>query len=232
MIKAVFVDFYNTICYFVPSRDERQARACREYGLEVTAPALWRAYVVAEDYWTEENARAALARRAPEELESFYADYEKVLLNAAGLAVSRELALKIYRSYSQMERSLRAFDDVAPTLAELRARGLVVGLISNTDRDAEPLCAELGVGGHFDFILSSCTVGYEKPDLRIFQAALALAGVTPQEAIHVGDQYKSDVVGALGAGIKPLLLDRYGMLAHLDGCVHIASLSEIVKHLD
>ncbi|MCL4464740.1 MAG: HAD-IA family hydrolase [Chloroflexi bacterium] len=231
MIKAVFLDFYNTICYFVPSRDERQAQACREFGHAVKPEAFWRAYVVGEDYWTEANARYAIAKRSPAESEAFYAAYEQVLLRAAGLEVNREQALEIYRRYSRMERSLSIFDDVGPTLRELRGRGLVVGLISNTDRDAGPMCAELGVAEHFDFVLSSCLVGFEKPDPRIFQLALEKAGVAPHEAIHVGDQYKSDVAGALAAGIQPLLLDRYGMLGHLDGCPHIASLREITRYL-
>ena len=52
------------------------------------------------------------------------------------------------------------FDDVEPTLAALRERGLMLGLISNTDRDAGLMCEELGVADRFDFLLSSCTVGY------------------------------------------------------------------------
>ncbi|MHB1416353.1 MAG: HAD family hydrolase [Chloroflexota bacterium] len=232
MIRAVFLDLYNTIVYFVPPRDERQSLACREFGLEVAPSALWRAYVAAEDYWTEHNGRYPLVRRTPEELESFYAEYERVLLTAAGLDVSLEQALQIYRRYSQMERRLALFDDVLPTMAEIKRRGLVLGLISNTDRDVAPLCADLGVADGFDFMLSSCVVGFEKPDPRIFRKALELAGVDPQEAIHIGDQYKSDVAGALASGIKPLLLDRYNMLGHLDGCDHISGLAEILNHLD
>ncbi|MHB1004049.1 MAG: HAD family hydrolase [Chloroflexota bacterium] len=231
MIKAVFLDFYNTIVYFVPPRDERQAIACREFGIEITPSALWRAYIAAEDFWTVANATSALMRRTAEDLEAFYAEYEQVLLSAAGLDVDRELALRIYRRYSELPRDLALFADVKPTLVELRRRGLILGLISNTDRDVAPACADLGVAPGFDFLLSSCTVGYEKPDPRIFEAALARAGVAAHEAIHVGDQYKSDIVGALGVGIKPLLLDRYGALGHLDGCAHIASLVDIVDHL-
>jgi HAD superfamily hydrolase (TIGR01509 family) len=233
VIKAVFLDFYNTLVYFEPSRDERQVLACREFGLEVERPALWRAYVAGEDYWTEENARYAIGRRTPAEQEEFYAAYEQLLLRAAGLDVPLELARQIHLRYSAMPRRLALFGDVEPTLAELRRRGLTLGLISNTDRDAAPMCAELGVADRFDFLLSSCTVGFEKPDPRIFEEALRQAGVAPAEAIHAGDQYKSDVLGALGVGIKPLLLDRYRALAHLDGlCTHIASLAEIVDHLD
>ncbi len=231
MKKAVFLDLYNTICYFVPPRDERQSIACREFGLAVPPPALWKAYVTAEDYWTEENGRSALVRRSPRELEDFYARYEQVLLRAAGIEVPLDLALRIYRRYAELPRELRLFPDVQPAVAEIKRRGLVLGLISNTDRDVAPICRDLGVAASFDFILSSCTVGYEKPDPRIFQRALELAGVAPREAIHVGDQYKSDVIGARAASIEPLLLDRYDVLSHLDGCVRIRSLSEIASFL-
>ena len=232
MIKAVFLDFYNTICYFVPPRDERQALACRKCGVEVSPKALWHAYVAAEDYWTEENGRDPLSRRSPEDLEAFYARYEQFLLQQAGVDVSLELALQIYHHYSQSDRRLATFADVRPTIAEIKRRGLVVGLISNIDRDVGLLCAELGVSEDFDFMLSSCNVGFEKPDPRIFRLALERAGVAPAEAIHVGDQYKSDVLGAEAVGIKALLLDRYGTLAHIDGCTHISSLTEIIPHLE
>ncbi|MDP3061868.1 MAG: hypothetical protein Q8O40_01460 [Chloroflexota bacterium] len=53
----------------------------------------------------------------------------------------------------------------------------------------------------------------------------------PQEALHVGDQYRNDVVGARGVGIQPLLLDRYGLEAEAD-CPCIRSLADIEKYLD
>lgn len=231
MIKTVFLDLYNTIADFQPSRAERQLLALREFGFDVPLDALRRAYVVGEDFWTAQNAQKAWFRRSPEEIKAFYAEYEQVLLAAAGLEVPRDLAGKIHERYSNTERRLVLFDDVLPALSELRRRELVVGLISNTDRDVVPICHDLGVGDAFDFIISSCEVGYEKPDPRVFLRALELAKVEPHEAIHVGDQYKSDVVGARAVGIKPLLIDRNGWLEHLDDVARIGSLTEIVDHL-
>jgi putative hydrolase of the HAD superfamily len=51
-------------------------------------------------------------------------------------------------------------------------------------------------------------VGVAKPDRRLFEAALELAGVSAAEALHVGDSYEEDVVGARAAGIEPVLLRR------------------------
>ena len=48
--------------------------------------------------------------------------------------------------------------------------------------------------------------------------ALKKAGVAPIEAMHVGDQYEMDTVGALGVGMKAVLLDRYQVSqAQIDG---------------
>jgi putative hydrolase of the HAD superfamily len=61
-----------------------------------------------------------------------------------------------------------------------------------------------------DLIVTSALVGYEKPDPRTYHAALEPLGIDPEFAVHVGDQPKSDVVGALGVGMNAVLIDRYG----------------------
>ena len=63
----------------------------------------------------------------------------------------------------------------------------------------------------------------------IFQAALKRAQAEPHEAVHVGDQYHSDVQGAMGVGIKPVLLDRRGAYEDIDDCHHVRDMSALVK---
>jgi putative hydrolase of the HAD superfamily len=55
-------------------------------------------------------------------------------------------------------------------------------------------------------------VGYQKPHAAIFEHALDLLGAAPADAIHVGDDPQADVIGARGAGIEPVLIDRHGRL--------------------
>jgi putative hydrolase of the HAD superfamily len=50
-------------------------------------------------------------------------------------------------------------------------------------------------------------VGVEKPDPRVFGMALSRLGVSPSEALYVGDIYEVDVVGARRAGMDVILLD-------------------------
>ena len=98
-------------------------------------------------------------------------------------------------------------------LAALRRAGFIVGVVSNADGTVDQLLAGAGFAPHLAFVVDSGVVGIEKPDPRIFDIALGLAGVTAEEAVYVGDLYPVDVVGARRAGIEPVLLDplgRYG----------------------
>jgi putative hydrolase of the HAD superfamily len=49
-----------------------------------------------------------------------------------------------------------------------------------------------------------------KPHPSIFAAALARVGVRPEEAVMVGDSVRQDIEGALGAGMRAILLHRGG----------------------
>jgi HAD superfamily hydrolase (TIGR01509 family) len=98
-------------------------------------------------------------------------------------------------------------------LASLRARGLVVGCVSNSNGTVAALLAKVGLQGVLDFVLDSGVVGVEKPDPEIFRIALRQAGVAASDAMHVGDLYAVDVVGARRAGIEAVLLDPLGRYA-------------------
>jgi putative hydrolase of the HAD superfamily len=82
---------------------------------------------------------------------------------------------------------------------ELRARGVRVAVLSNSEGRLAELLAEIGIADAFDAIVDSGRVGIEKPDRRIFDHTLAVLGAS-RPGIHVGDSWPADVVGALGAG--------------------------------
>jgi putative hydrolase of the HAD superfamily len=105
----------------------------------------------------------------------------------------------------------QVFSDVEGVLREGHARGLHVGVISNWDDRLPGLLDRLGLARQFDSMTISCEIGVEKPGEGIFLAALREAGVTPTEAIHVGDSYEDDVCGAEKVGIRAVLVDRRGL---------------------
>ncbi len=94
----------------------------------------------------------------------------------------------------------------AAALSRLRAAGVRLGVVSNSDGRVEQALVAAGLGGHFDVIVDSKLAGVEKPDPRIFHAALDRLGVEPTAALYVGDVYEVDVIGARNAGLDAALV--------------------------
>ena len=98
-------------------------------------------------------------------------------------------------------------DGVLETLAELRARGLHVGMVSNIDDDQlEHLIEVAGLRPSFDSILSSESARSCKPHAAIFERALERAGCAAGEALFIGDSRSADVAGANASGLVSVLL--------------------------
>jgi len=106
-----------------------------------------------------------------------------------------------------------------------------VGLLTNLDRDMVPICRALGLEAYINFVVTSKEAGADKPDSPIFLAALEKAGVNASEAIHIGDQYRFDVIGARTVGINPILIDRYDIHPDISDCPRIQSLTELAQHI-
>lgn len=76
-----------------------------------------------------------------------------------------------------------------------------MAVVSNFDTRLRRLLKDLNIAHLFDAIIISAEVGYEKPAIEIFRAALDQTGVEANRAIHVGDDEKADKLGAQAAGI-------------------------------
>jgi HAD superfamily hydrolase (TIGR01549 family) len=123
------------------------------------------------------------------------------------------------------------FDDVLPTLAVLKEQTLILGLLTNATRNTISIHRQLGLEPYLDFVVTSEEVGADKPKPLIFLAALDRAKVNASEAVHIGDQYELDVVGARGAGINPILIDRYDVYPEISDCPRIHRLPELTRYL-
>jgi putative hydrolase of the HAD superfamily len=119
---------------------------------------------------------------------------------------------------------------VRPSLDRFRAGGLRLGAVSNANGTLRRLFDRLGFTSAFDVILDSQVEGVEKPDPRIFHLALERLGEEAGAALHVGDFYHVDVVGARAAGIRPVLVDEAGLYPEAD-CPRVRSLAELASRL-
>ncbi|MGW2183411.1 HAD-IA family hydrolase [Streptomyces sp. NPDC001732] len=103
----------------------------------------------------------------------------------------------------------RAYPDAVPCLRSLREAGHQLALVSNFDRWLRDVLDGTGLTGLFDTVVISSEVGLEKPRPEIFALACERLARPPQECVFVGDSVVIDVEGAQGAGLHPVLLDRY-----------------------
>jgi putative hydrolase of the HAD superfamily len=148
--------------------------------------------------------------------------------------VPRERLGEVRDCLTRMHRERHLWSSVAmqsaKSLQRLRTAGLRLGVVSNSDGRVEQALEAAGLRQYFDVVIDSTLLGVEKPDPRIFHAALQALGVAPEEALYVGDLYEVDVVGARSAGIEAVLL---GQLENgNDGNVRVAlSIEQLVDDL-
>jgi putative hydrolase of the HAD superfamily len=164
---------------------------------------------------------------------AYYREHSDEGRDAASLAVLRGrcaaiLSDELGRGVSVEEMMVairfRAYPDAAPALAELRGLGMRLVCVSNWDYSLPEVLERVGLRDRLDGVVTSAAVGARKPDPRLFEAALEVAGCAAEEALHVGDTPGEDVEGAKAAGIRALLIDR-------DGRGDIESLGTIRHHL-
>ena len=135
-----------------------------------------------------------------------FADHRRVYheLLEVGPAIDRALADAIYEVVLDV---WHAYDDTVPMLRALRDAGLRLALISNAGVPIRTVLDRDGITELVDEIVLSYEVGWVKPDLRIFQAAVDALGLRPTQVLMVGDSGTDDV-GGTPLGIRTLILPR------------------------
>jgi len=112
----------------------------------------------------------------------------------------------------------RVPEGVPDALERMRAAGRDLIVVSNSDGEVDRRLDGVGLLDLVDGVVDSGSVGYEKPDPRIFEHAIARAGRPADRCVHIGDLYAVDVVGARAAGVHAVLLDPFGDWQDYDCC--------------
>lgn len=110
------------------------------------------------------------------------------------------------------EAALTVFDDVVPALDRIiRLPGVRLGAFSNVDGTfTRRKLGLVGLLDRFDVVLGVEDVGAPKPAPEPFWAMCRALGAEPAEALHVGDRWATDALGAADAGLTGVWLDRPG----------------------
>jgi len=121
------------------------------------------------------------------------------------------LAQELSNAYDSARRlAMRSFlrDGATDLIRYLRREDIKVGVITNgIPAIQRQTVRTLGLEAHLDFAAISEIEGYSKPDARLFERALEMAGVEPERMLHVGASPRTDVMGAWRAGIPTAWLD-------------------------
>jgi HAD superfamily hydrolase (TIGR01662 family) len=124
------------------------------------------------------------------------------------------------------------YPDALPCLAELRARGLYVGVAGNQSQELERWIR--GQDLEVDLVASSARWGVEKPAPGFFARIVVETGFEPAEIAYVGDRVDNDVDPARAAGLLAVHVRRgpWGYLQN-PACadVRVDSLTELPDKL-
>lgn len=121
--------------------------------------------------------------------------------------IADRVAREMYEEWAA-HHHFSLYDDVHDSLETLAARGLRLGLISNSHRCLESFQSHFELDGLISVAISSAEHGYMKPHPAIFRAALDAMAVPAHAAVMVGDSLAHDVAGASRVGMRAVLLAR------------------------
>lgn len=125
-----------------------------------------------------------------------------------GLVGDLEGVMAIRRDWTL--ESLVPRPEAVPTLEELRRRGHRLGMISACSQDVPEVWERTPFATLFDSAVFSCSVGFSKPDRRIYELAAEELGVAPNDCLFVGDGANDELPGAERAGMTAIQLRAPG----------------------
>ena len=219
-LKAVLFDAGNTVM-LINYGVVTEAFAAEGFDIDEAA-------VREAEYRARVRLDPILARRNSTEAPQIFQTYMQFICEGVGVpwGAAAERTLGRMAEYHRAHNLWDQPDPLARTVLQtLCGHGLTLGMISNSNGWVEQLMTQSGLRPYFHFVLDSRLVGVEKPDPRIFQMALDHIGISPAEALYIGDLYSIDVVGSRAAGMHAILLDPAGLWGHVD-CPKARDLSE------
>ncbi len=226
-VRVVLLDMGDTLVHLASSLNAAYHRAVEASGGRLDEDHLARSLVEVVRETDERNRHEGFV--PDEESDRFqWRDFNSRLLQRL------EVAEHLWdAAHDEIERAFVdpanfvIFPEVHDVLHELRTAGYRLAICSNWSWHLDTLCARLNLADYFEHFIVSARVGYSKPHPGIFRYALDLLDTDPSGVVHVGDNPIADVGGALGVGIRPVLLDRTGRDAAVEVPHRIANLREL-----
>jgi len=198
MFKAVFLDFYGTL---VHEDDVWIDEICGKIAVSSTVQAT--KGEIGRYWWDSFSSRLlpsygdAFITQRDIELMAL----EETIAYFGSTCHSEELCQILFKHWQTLAPM---FED---TLAFLRAVDIPRIIVSNIDRDDIEAAIHHN-GLTFDHIITSEDARSYKPRSEMFQQALHISNLKPEDVLHIGDSLTNDIVGAHYAGIRAAWINR------------------------
>ncbi len=213
-IKAVLFDLDGTLRHHIPTGsrvfvDYLKTRHIHFSWEDEIRAERWEHFYFANSPEIQQDKEAFTI-----DTRAFWVNYSKRRLVALGLSEKQavELAPEVSTHMGEHYKpEVHVPPDAYKALDELKSAGYILGMVSNRDEPYRDELKKLNLDHYFEFAVAGGEIQSFKPDSRIFQKGLELAGTAPHETLYVGDNYFADIRGSLRAGLVPVLYDPSGL---------------------
>jgi len=230
-LKAIFFDAAGTLIKTTRPVGESYALLAKKHGMEVLPEEIRERFRVCFSSAPPLAFPGAEGREIKGLERQWWKDLVRKIFEPYGQFADFDNYFSELFHYFSKPDSWSLYPDTVETLAALRERGFILLVISNFDSRLLPILNGLGIVSQFESVVISSQVGFAKPAPEIFQAALGLYRLKPEEALHVGDSPDKDAAGASAAGLTGVLLDRSGRAVR-DSFQCVRNLKEILSLVD
>ncbi len=207
MIRAILFDAAGTLIYLPRGVGWHYRQVASRHGLDLGEEQLGAAFGAA---FKAASPRMATGVSRPDDDKGWWRALVRRVMTDCGLepgeGVFEPMFEELYAHFA--EPGVWALYPEVPTILEKLHGRYRLAVVSNFDRRLYPVLEHLGVRRFFDAILISSEIGADKPDPRIFAAALSALGATPAESVHAGDDPAHDWRAAAAAGLHVYRVDR------------------------
>ena len=186
-VRAVVFDLFETLVTELDTPVRRAGSLAAELGVDATAY---------KREWRSRRPELVLGRG------TFRDALIQIGSNVGGVIDDALLGRLAAERISQKAAVLTNVEpEVVTVLAELRERGLKLGLVTNAFAEDVRGWEHSPLRSFFDATLFSCSAGLAKPDPAIYLAVCNALEVEPQHALYVGDGGDDELAGARAAGL-------------------------------
>jgi putative hydrolase of the HAD superfamily len=207
MIKAIFFDGAGTLIHLPRSVGFHYALVGRRVGLKLDAAALDAAFATC---WEQAPARPAIDGPREDDDKGWWLGLVNQVIDRVApdtKDLDRDAFFEVAYSHFAEAGVWELYPDAIEVLEALRHR-FSLAVVSNFDGRLRMILEQLGVSKYFSRVFLSSELGADKPDPLIYQRALKLSRLAPQDVLHVGDDPVRDWQGAEAAGLSVFRLDR------------------------